>query len=307
MPRPVHQAPLRILALAPQAGIPSQVREEERQARRTAWKPLIDSGQVVMEELSPVTRAALVDALQSRTPPDVVHYYGHGEYHDGEGMLLLDDPHDDECWTGASALMTLLGGVRMVTLFACQGAMVARSGGLLTGVAPALSAAGIPIVMGMQFTVRVNAATRASGVMYRALAAGWSVQQAASLVRQALYVEENDRASWYVPVLYVRTPDTAPICLVTPSEQRDTHTRPLTAAPPRPAAPAAPGARQSITARQNSRAGGIVMQGQAGSGQAVSASQHSTVERARLHAAGGGQQDIQAEEASEIVDVELDA
>jgi hypothetical protein len=146
--------------------------------------------------------------------------------------------------------------------------------------------------------------------MYRALAAGWSVQQAASLVRQALYVEENDRASWYVPVLYVRAHDTAPVCLLAPSARHDSHTRPLAAEPPVPAQPApvaaAPGARQSITAHQNSRVGSVVMHGQAGAGQTIHAAQHSAVERARLRAAAAGQQDIQAAEASEIVDVELD-
>ncbi len=305
LPAPRTQGgPLRVLALAPGAGIPHEVRQEERQARQAVWQPLLASGHMVMDEISPVSRAALVDALQTRPLPDIIHYYGHGRYVDGEGALLLDDetPGGEGCWTGASALMALLGGVRMVVLFACQGAMVAQPSGLLTGVAPALSAAGIPMVMGMQFSVRVRAATRASGVMYRALAAGWSVQEAVGLVRQALYVEEHDRTSWYVPVLYIRAHTPAPVYLALSPEQS------AAAAQIQRLTPAgdAPGVRQVVMARQNSRISAVRMQGGNGSSQIVNAADRGLVGQVRLQARQAGQQAIAAE-ASEISDIELEA
>lgn len=297
-----HTPPLRILALAPRAGISRHIRDEERRARQTAWKPLIESGQVVMDELDPVTPQSLVDALQTRPMPDVIHYYGHGRYANGTGALLLDSQTGGACWTDASVLMALLGGVRMVVLFACQGAMVGYTNDLLTGIAPALSAAGIPIVVGMQFTVRVRAATRASGVMYRALVAGWSIQQAVSLVRQALYVEETDRASWYVPALYIRAEQPEPVYLIAPSARGEADTPALAAA-----APPVRGTRQVVVARQNSRVNTVRMQGGNGSEQAVHALDKSAVEQATMRAAPSDQQHIQAEAASDISDVELDA
>ncbi|HEX9370377.1 MAG TPA: CHAT domain-containing protein, partial [Roseiflexaceae bacterium] len=216
LPPPRGRAgPLRILAIAPQAGIPEEVRAEERAARHAAWQPLLERGQVVIDEVRPATRRALVDAIQAGPPPDIVHYYGHGRYAGGAGALLLDSPEADWSWTSASALVTLLGGVRLIALYACQGAMVDDSPlGLLSGVAPALSAAGAPLVIGMQLTTRIAAGTRASGVIYRAIVAGQSVQAAVGQARQALYVEEDDRTSWYVPALYIRSRDTGPAYLL---------------------------------------------------------------------------------------------
>jgi len=205
--------------------------------------------------------------------------------------LLLDTDDRERDWTSASTLMALLGGVRLVALFACQGAMVGPSEhALLSGVAPALSAAGAPLVIGMQLTTRVDAAIRASGIIYRALATGQSVQDAVGLARQALFVEEPDRASWYLPALYIRSRETGPVYLLAP-----------TAAPP-----TAAGTSQTIVARKKSKASGIQMHGSAGAQQQVVADTGSTVERARLHAAEASTQEIRAEEESEIADVELD-
>ncbi len=294
---PAHTTPLRILALAPHADMPAHHRHTEQQARYAAWQPLLNSGHVCMEEVSPVTRAALVDRMQHHPLPDIIHYYGHGRYQQGEGALLLDAPDGAPCWTGASTLAALFGGVRMVALFACQGATVTQPASLFSGVAPALCAAGIPLVLGMQFMVRVRAAVRASGVMYRALAAGWSVQRAVSLVRQALYVEEPDRSSWYVPVLYVRSHNTAPVALIAPHTGASATT---TATPP------AQRSSQRISARHNSQVHGICMRGSTATDQQVSAEHHSAIARARLRgSAATDQQHIAAEQHAEVSDVEM--
>ena len=208
--RPRH-TPLHILAIAPLAGIPANVRNAERAARQQAWQPLIDEGLVQIEEISPATRASIIDAVQHKQP-DIIHYYGHGRYQVGAGELLLDAPGGGKSWTGVDRLQTMFRKTRLVALYACQGAMVGsdEQAGMLSGIAPALSAAGIPLVIGMQFTTRVTAATRVSAVIYRALAAGSSVQEAVNQARQALYVEEDDQASWYLPALYIRSRETGP-------------------------------------------------------------------------------------------------
>jgi hypothetical protein len=206
--------PLRILAIAPQAGIDAQTRQEERAVRQRAWQLLIDEKLIQVQEVSPATRAALSDAVQ-RFHPHVIHYYGHGRYRNGMGALLLDGADGGYAWTDTPRLMTLFGGVRLVALFACQGAMLnaTASQDLLTGIAPALSATGVPYVLGMQLTTRISAATRASEIIYRSLAQNQSIQAAVSNARQALFVEEDDQASWYLPALYICSREIGPAYL----------------------------------------------------------------------------------------------
>ena len=199
-----------ILAITPLAGIDRDTRAEERAARQAAWQPLIEQGLVTVREVSPATRAAITDAIHQEQP-DIIHYYGHGRYETGTGALMLDEVGGGKSWTDAARLATLFSGARLVALFACQGAMIGDdSAGLLSGIAPALSAAGVPLVVGMQLTTRAAAATRASAVLYGALASSLSIQEAVARARKALFAEENDQVSWYLPALYIRTRETGP-------------------------------------------------------------------------------------------------
>ncbi len=298
--------PLRIVAIAPHARIPAALRQVERVARLNAWKPLLDKGLAVMEEISPATRLDLFRMLQGSTPPDIVHFYGHGCYTDGHGALLLDRPDGGQVWTGTSTLATLFGGARMVVLHACQGAMVSTNNSddpthgsaLLTGVAPALSAAGVPIVMGMQFSIRTEAATRTSAAIYRALAQGQSVQQAVGQARHLLYIAEDDHASWYVPVIYIRSYDTGPVYLTR---------RPTTLHPGRPAMLTLErGATQVITARGQGQVQAVRMHGSSGAQQQISANQGGCVSETSMRAHQASQQQIEASDHGTIADVQLD-
>ncbi|MBX0331330.1 CHAT domain-containing protein, partial [Oscillochloris sp. ZM17-4] len=214
--------PLRILPITPHAGIAAADRQAEQEARNKTWQPLIDQGDVIMlAEVSPATPRAIVDAIQAGPPPDIIHYVGHGAYRNGQGYLILDQPTGGWNPTPVSRLLPLFGGVCLVVLATCQGAMVGADPdqaqpSLLSGVAPALSAAGVPMVVGMQLTIRMAALNRATAVIYRALAQGKSIQDAVSTARQALYVEEPDGASWYVPVVYIRSRETGPAYLIPP-------------------------------------------------------------------------------------------
>ena len=68
-------------------------------------------------------------------------------------------------------------GVGLVVLAACQSASVAGvDGSMLGGVAPALIAHGVPMMVAMQLTVRQDAANAATHVIYEQLAAGSSVR-----------------------------------------------------------------------------------------------------------------------------------
>jgi outer membrane protein assembly factor BamB/tetratricopeptide (TPR) repeat protein len=210
-PRP-RSGPLRILAVVPHVAVDDAVREQERADRMAAWGKLIERGEVVMDEVSPVTRRALVDRIQEGPQPDIIHFVGHGRYVGGQGYLMLDGPTGRPDPVPVGTLNSLFGGARLVVLTACQGAMVGDSG-LLTGVAPALSAAGVSAVVAMQLTVRIDAATRFNEVMYRHIVNGESLQRAVVLARQALHFEEPDGASWYVPTLTIRARDPGPLYL----------------------------------------------------------------------------------------------
>ncbi|MEI8307318.1 MAG: CHAT domain-containing protein [Chloroflexales bacterium] len=268
---PPRQAsgPLRILAVSPRAGVPDEMRQIERAARAAAWEPLIRRGLAHMEELSPVTRKTLADMIAGERPPDIIHYYGHGRYSGGEGALLLDDD-GAAAWTPAAALAPLLAPAGMVVLHACQGAMLgiegtlSESADMRSAIAPALCAAGVPIVLGMQFTVRAAAASRMAAVIYQALAEGRSVEEAVAFARRALYVEEPDRVSWYVPALYLRARSGGPTYLRPPVAHP-------ASVPSRPVSPPSQptGARQSVVARDGGAISALRVHGGSGSHQAV--------------------------------------
>lgn len=213
---------LHILALSPRAGIPTSVRDEERAARLQSWEKLKAQGVLDWDELSPVTARTLNDRIRRGPEPDIIHYYGHGSYRNGQGHLLLDSetlPGQHE-WVAAPRLAALLGGIRLIVIHACQSAMVQDNQGpdrqqseLFTGIAPALSAVSEAVVA-MQLTVRISAATRFSEVFYTELARGYSLQAAVADARRSLYVEESDGASWYVPTLYIRTRNQEPLYVV---------------------------------------------------------------------------------------------
>jgi len=253
-PRRRSSGPLRILAVSPRAGIGPELRQVERAARLDAWQPLIAAGRATVQEVEPASRAAVVQALGAGPPPDIVHFYGHGRYLDGEGALLLDDG-PGTAWTPAATLAALFGGVALVVLHACQGAMLGASGPLVAGVAQALCANGVPAVLGMQFSVRASAAGRAGALLYQALAAGRSLQDAVALARRALFVEEGDRVSWFVPALYLRDRDGGPF-----------YVRPPAADPAGESSP--PAARQMVLARDG-QIRALRIQGRAGSAQRV--------------------------------------
>lgn len=207
--------PLRILALTPQTQRdPGDLAEIQRELA-ALWADLRATGTAEISEVSPVTRADLARAMRHK--PDIVQFTGHGWYADGRGVLLLDPTGGGASadLVAADKVAVALRGARMVLLAACRGGQSAGiTGGaesLLTGVAPALSALGVPIVVGMQLGLRVGSALQAVEAVYSALAAGLSAQAAVGRARDELYVTETQDGAWYVPVLYVATRDAGPV------------------------------------------------------------------------------------------------
>lgn len=212
-PRP-RSGPLRLTAVTPAAGLDPADVAEERTRREAALAPLQASGALLLDSVAgPVTPRALNDHFDRTGPPDIIHFVGHGRYDAGRGFLVLDKEGGGMEPVPAERIVQLFRGARLVVLHACQSSMVGQAG-LLTGVGPALGAAGVQAVVAMQLTVRLAAATRFAERLYTALARGESLQTAVSLGRQALYTEEADGASWYVPTLTIRSSKPEPLFLV---------------------------------------------------------------------------------------------
>ena len=208
---------LHMLALLPSYGLPEEIRQEEHTARLASWARLRDGHRVTFDELGPVTMRVLDDYLRNAPRrPDIIHFFGHGIYPDGEGYLMFDHEGDGKELVSASKLAAALGDVRLMVIHACQSAMIDEEGGLLTGVAPALSLV-TGAVVAMQLTVRIDAATRFAEVFYDELLVRYrSLQQAVALGRQSLFSEFPVDSSWYVPTLYIRSREPRPFHLQQP-------------------------------------------------------------------------------------------
>jgi len=110
---------------------------------------------VTLEELNPATRDGLAERIQNGAPVDIIHFYGHGRYKDEQGRCCSTSRPGAADWVSADRLAAIRSRARLIMLHACQSAMVGEAG-LLTGVAPALSASGVPAVVAMQLTIRAR-------------------------------------------------------------------------------------------------------------------------------------------------------
>jgi len=212
-PRPTAGR-LHMLAVLPSAGLTPEEQTAERAAREPAWRALEQSGAASVTTFKPATVRALREAIQQGPPVDLLHFYGQGRYHNGQGELLFDSPDGGAAWLSAGRFQALLGGkVRLVVLHASQSAQVG-SARLLSGMASALSAASVLAVVAMQLSLPMAASALFAETLYQELARGVCLQEAVATARQTLYVEDARGASWYVPTLTIRSRDSAPIYLV---------------------------------------------------------------------------------------------
>ena len=161
----------------------------------------------------------ITDFQQALLPcAHIFHFSGHGSFQgalgdtvgdeEGEGTLsfVTDEPGVPVNFPAHKLAMNLAGaGVRFAMLGACESGKVDQMNAW-TGIAPALTKAGIPAAVGMQFKIRDPNAIAFSRILYKALAAGLTIDEAVSKGRLSIYSDskdENER-DWGVPVLYLR-------------------------------------------------------------------------------------------------------
>ena len=163
-------------------------------------------------------RDATVDVLQEALvrPTHIFHFAEHGVFQgemgaafgsvEGEGALVLLGENRRAAPLSARRLaLTLTGrGVRLAVLGACE---AGRRDGVnaWTGVAPALTRAGIPAVAAMQYTIRDANALAFTRFFYSALAAGETIDAAVTEGRLAIFNRgDDDERDCGAPVLYLR-------------------------------------------------------------------------------------------------------
>lgn len=198
-----------VVAAAQPASLSSLSWEEEAEAVRAGLAPLVSAGLARVRVERAVTAEAL-HRLVADGPCDVLHFVGHGTWDAGRrvGALVLESESGGVAPVEAPVLRTLLAGrgLALVVLNACQSARGSR-GDLARGVAPALVAAGVPAVVANQFSVLDAAALVFARELYRSLALGRALGDAA---REARLAVRRDAAcgplDWAVPVVYARDP-----------------------------------------------------------------------------------------------------
>ena len=108
-----------------------------------------------------------------------------------------------------------------------------------TGIASALTRAGIPAVVGMQFAVEDSNSIAFSKSFYEALAAGQTVDEAVTEGRLAIFMRgDNDELDWGVPVLYLRAEEGVIFPARTTLSEKEESPPAVRPAPVEPATPA---------------------------------------------------------------------
>ena len=250
------ELPLRLLLLLPEPdGAPPTFPEKARQSLVDGLKELDDAGAIAVEELRPPTYESLVAAVTTQSYHMIV-FIGHGVHKEGVGSFLV---FEDEAgkWQHISA--GVVGnalrnrGVRLVLLGACQsttitatptpaGESVVSPSNIWQGTAQTFLHSGVPLAIGMQLVVRVDAALAFIRQFARSLAAGKSVLEATGDGRTLLFLPSYNDA-WFIPALYGRPKgDTR---LFAPSEEPEQQPVPVTSAPGTPVARSEPAAQNT--------------------------------------------------------------
>jgi hypothetical protein len=206
-----HSGALRILVVVAQPiGQAKLSVDEEIVVIRRGFEPLIAAGMAEVEVLTRATPNTLHGRL-STEHFDVVHFIGHGEFdvEREQGLLLFEDDAGNVQKVNDNNLRSIFcqRGVRLLFLNACETARGGRAD-FNRGVAPAVVAGGMPVVVANQFKVLDVSATSFAQHFYWSLAAGLTVGDAARESRIAVnYSLAGEAIDWAVPVVYARDPN----------------------------------------------------------------------------------------------------
>jgi len=184
--------------------------KEEENMRRILEK--VETIQKPVRFVDHLTVRAFNDAL-AEVEPDIVHYAGHGAFRPppanptapATGHLLFEEDDGSACYYQSELLALDLQdkNVRLVVLSACESALGAGQNAW-AAVAPVLVTAGIPAVVGMQYSVFDQSAIAFGERFYSSLAQGKTIDEAVAEGRKAMLRARPDGRDFGVPVLYLR-------------------------------------------------------------------------------------------------------
>ena len=216
-PLPLPQAaviprdPDRLRLIAGTANAPGYARLQLKKERRVVQKALNElPGDGASVDYEPFLENPSADALRSALlgKADLFHFAGHGGFEQGRGFIVLPSPDGATAdQVPADTLGKLLSGagVRVAVLGACD---TGRRDGSSpwAGVAPALVAENVPVVVAMQYKIRDDRAVKFAGEFYRGWLSGFRWTRRSYWGRLAVHDPEDISASWGIPVLYSPLP-----------------------------------------------------------------------------------------------------
>ncbi len=147
--------------------------------------------------------------------PHIFHFIGHGQLEDEQGrevgqLALVDRQLEDAEWIDANEFSRLFAQHRpgIVVLQACEGGALSASQAF-AGVASRVVQQNIPVVVAMQYLVRINIANKFTRCFYERLVEGYPVDIAAQLGRLAIALEppHYKRRDFVTPVIFMRGQD----------------------------------------------------------------------------------------------------
>jgi hypothetical protein len=180
------------------------LKQETRQAAETRGVHVLDGA---------CTAQHIADVLRSNPPIHGLHVLAHGSFFEGNFHLLLEtdagelDPVASPDLLEAWPVLDL----RLVFLQSCESASEATNGGVPKQDAQSfmqdLLEAGVPAVVGMHDTIRMDDARNLCGAFYASLVRGASADQAINRARAS--IEDRGDGAWGTPILSTRLADAA--------------------------------------------------------------------------------------------------
>ena len=161
---------------------------------------------------SPPTRETMQGLLLDGA--EIFHFAGHGEFRKSPApggrseaylLLKLADGRSDRWDVDALAQRLASRGIQLAVLGACRSGQTDALSPW-AGIAPSLIRAGIPAVIGMQYTVFDASAIAFSKMLYRAWARGSEIDEAVAEARSAIADLDGTGRDFATPVLYLRLP-----------------------------------------------------------------------------------------------------
>jgi hypothetical protein len=163
---------------------------------------------------------AVLEALRSGTPYDILHFDGHGEFvnqsggRPDRGYLVFEHPTEanNKEFIDGTTLGKLLASAQVpaTVLNACESAATTVAEGAYGAVADELLAAGLSNVVAMRYKVYVYTAATFVSQLYASLARGVQLDEAVTRSRNVLAIASVrphscgalPRLDWIVPVVY---------------------------------------------------------------------------------------------------------